>query len=141
MAYNFFAYIPWIRLLLLIAGIFVLQAMFNAGMRKLLYVKKRKSFGYQYVNDTHKERAATVRVILIVIFFLLLLWFVMTGFHFALFPLLPIVIPIALAILQAYMEWKHGGGKKEAIYTLSEMGFILLAAAGLSMLLFPELFV
>ncbi|AQQ52631.1 DUF4181 domain-containing protein [Planococcus lenghuensis] len=141
MPYNLFDYIPWTRLLVLIAGIFLLQAVFNAGMRKILNIKKRKTFGYQYVNETHKERAATVRIILIIIFFLLLLWQVLTGFHFALFPLLPIVIPVTLAILQAYVEWKHGNSKKEAIQTLSEMGVVLLAAAALTFLLFPEIFV
>lgn len=130
---NFF-----LSLFLLIAGSFLLVWLFNAVMRRWLEVRKLRFFGTHYVNDTHKKWDWRLRIGYLVLFVVAYFFVTGQGMYFEWFVLLLIPLYFGQVILQAYMEWKHGKGRVQAVYTVVEFGFLLSVVLILASFLIPD---
>ena len=110
--------------------------LFNALMRKLLKVEKRKFFSYNFVNDLHKKGEWTIRISFIII--LIVIAFAYKNSLFVSITLLTLFV--SLTIFRAIIEKKYAENPKEYLYTLSETGFALVTSLTVGYILFGELF-
>ncbi|HLS09092.1 DUF4181 domain-containing protein [Lentibacillus sp.] len=100
----------------------LLISVFNAIMRKVLNVKRRKVFGNDHVNELHKKgdvffRGHSVVAIIVAVI---------------VFPGNPLAVAwasiVAIAfgeIFRAFVEWKYKKDTNDYLYTIFQMIFIL----------------
>lgn len=130
----------WLKLVLLIVGVFVLFFLFNTVLSKWLKIKRRGFFSYKHVNEKHKIIDWTIRITFI--FIILIGSYINAERHPTerIWLLEPWIIVFGLIILtelvRAYMEWKYEENKNKYILTLSELVF----AAILVMIVFKTNF-
>lgn len=118
----------WLKLLVILASFVLVVLLFNSLMRKLLKVKKRKSFSYNHINEKHKRIDRTIRIaffIIIIIGFFINIFRGPDGEIWYLQPYLIIIIYLIISeIARAYMEWKYETNRNAWIFTISQLAFI-----------------
>jgi len=126
----------WVKMLIFLVVTLVFIVLFNAMMRKLLNVERRKFFSYNFVNDLHKKGEWTIRIS-----FIIILIVIGVGYQNSLFISITLLtLFISLAIFRAIIEKKYAENPKAYIYTLCEMGFALVTSLTMGYILFGELF-
>ncbi|WP_088006856.1 DUF4181 domain-containing protein [Indiicoccus explosivorum] len=129
----------WLDLFLFVAGSFLLIWLFNAVMRKWLGIRKMRVFKMHYVNETHRKWDFRLRMGYLGLFLLVLLVTLALRLYIPWFVLGLIPLYAMQTVLQAYLEWKHGEGRTQAIYEAAEFGVTLGVLLALAWLLFPEI--
>lgn len=120
----------WLDLFLFLLMIGLLIFLFNAILRKILKVKKKKRFSYNYLNERHEKIDRAIRITFIVAM-------IIGGIiniarspsspilflqpHFILF-----VSVFSSEIVRAVMEWKHAENKNDAIFTVLQLIFLTI---------------
>ncbi len=126
----------WVKMLIFLVVTLVSIILFNAMMRKVLNVERRKFFSYNFVNDLHKKGEWTIRIIFIIT--LIVIGVVYQNNLFISITLL--ALAISLTVFRAIIEKKYAQNHKAYLYTLSEMGFALVSSFTMGYILFAELF-
>lgn len=126
----------WVKMLIFLVVTLVSIILFNAMMRKVLNVERRKFFSYNFVNALHKKGEWTIRISFIIT--IIVIGVVYQKSLYISITLLALVI--SLAVFRAIIEKKYAENPKAYLYTLSEMGFALVSSITLGYILFPELF-
>lgn len=119
-----------------IVGYLVSMTIVNAIMRKVLSVKKKELFSYNFVNAFHKKGEWVIRISSVIVYVAIFV-------NDAINPYLYIAIlgsAISLAVFRAIIEKKYAENPKDYIYTLSELGFSLVIAIILLLIVFPKYF-
>ncbi|MCR8847934.1 DUF4181 domain-containing protein [Rossellomorea sp. SC111] len=103
--------------------------LFNAGMRKILKVKRKKRFSYNHVNDHHKKLDWMIRIT-----FLILI--VVAGIYNAsnldqdgrVWYLEPYMMVFGLVLVsetvRAFFEKRHSENPNDYKFTLSQLAFL-----------------
>lgn len=98
-------------------------------MTKVLKVENRGMFSNRYANDLHKKVGGIIHIA----FFVLIIGFNMWQFEHPELANIPwyffgfLMIYFVLdELVRAFMEWKYATNRKDYIYTLSEMVFMLI---------------
>lgn len=122
-------YMVWGKIVLLIVAMFVLMFIFNRIMLKLLKVEKKKMFSYNHVNGLHKKNDWILRIAFIIVIII----FNMRQFESPELANSPwyflgvlIIYFVLDELVRAFMEWKYATNRKDYIYTLSEMLFMII---------------
>ena len=126
----------WVKMLIFLVVTVGSIVLFNAMMRKLLKVERRKFFSYNFVNNLHKKGEWTIRISFIII--LIVIGIVFQNSLFISIGLLTLFV--SLTIFRAIIEKKYVENPKEYLYTLSETGFALVTSLTVGYILFGELF-
>ncbi|GGA25208.1 DUF4181 domain-containing protein [Psychrobacillus lasiicapitis] len=128
----------WIKIGLFVFSIFVLMFIFNKIMTKVLKVEKKSIFSNRYVNDLHKKNGEIISISFLVIIIAFNMWkfenpeLANSPWYF----LGVIIIFFVLdALVRALMEWKYATNRKEYIYTLCEMLFMIIIIYGFALTL------
>ncbi|WLR61902.1 DUF4181 domain-containing protein [Guptibacillus hwajinpoensis] len=106
---------------------------FNAIMRRLLKVEKKKLFSNNYLNDTHKKVDQSMRVTVIILLIISYLynvtrpstewvWFWQPWF-------LMCLMVIITELTTALMEWKYATNRKDYLLTISQLLFFIIVMA------------
>jgi len=126
----------WIKMTIWVVGIIVSIALFNAIMRKVLNVKRRKFFSYNFVNDFHKKGEWILRISFVIIYIVIAAYDAINPFFF--YAL--IAFAISLSGFRAIVEKKYAENSMDYIFTLSELGFAMVIIFVLTLKVFPEVF-
>ena len=120
----------WLKLFLLLLMIGLLMFLFNTITRKLLKVKKRKAFSYNYLNGLHKKIDWTIRIIFVVA---IIVGGLINASRLPMNPILflePYFLVFALIfiteIITAVMEWKYEENRNAYIFTILQLVFIAI---------------
>ena len=120
----------WLDLFLMLTILLLLLVSFNAIMRKLLKVEKKKLFSYNYVNEKHSKIDWTIRIIIIVI--LLIGNYVNTTrdrmdwiWFFEPWHIMMVFI-VATEISRAIMEFKYAENRNAYKLTIGQLVFIVV---------------
>lgn len=117
----------WIKLLLVLGIYGILVFLFNSFMRKWLKVEKKNSFSYNHVNDKHRKIDWKIRITFIVVTILWYIISIMLDLMYTRFLWLFFVcFFIIIEIVRSYMEWKYSENKKDYIFTISQLVFIVM---------------
>ena len=120
----------WLELLFILAIILLFLFSFNAVMRKLLKVEKKKTFSYNHVNEKHSKIDWTIRITIIV---LMTIGFIVNvsrlpmdsiWFFEPWFLLLMLIIGTEVA--RAIMEWKYAKNRNAHKLTIYQLIFIFI---------------
>ncbi|WP_394173178.1 DUF4181 domain-containing protein [Guptibacillus hwajinpoensis] len=125
----------WLKLVLLIIILIVLNFTFSAVMRRWLKVEKRKFFSYNHVNKLHSKVDWSIRITLMVVIILGAfynvtklpaesLWYLEAWFVLFIFL-------IVSESVQALFEWKYAINRRDYIYTLSQLSFYVIVVIAL----------
>ncbi|WP_033540995.1 DUF4181 domain-containing protein [Planococcus sp. CAU13] len=125
-----------LKLIIFIAGMFVILFLVNLILRKLLGVEKRHFLKANYVNDRHKKTefylgiAGAVAVAAAAIY----------GYgRSGLYPVYATAIFALIGtVYRAYMERKHAENSREYLFTLFEFPLVILFTLSLGSFLFPD---
>lgn len=127
----------WPTFFLFLFVVWLLIFSFNAIMRKILKVKKKKLFSYNHMNALHEKIDWTIRIVFIVA---IIVGSIVNISRLPSDPILflePYILLFALIfiteIVTAIMEWKYSENKNAYILTTSQL--VLLAMLLLSMYL------
>lgn len=119
---------PKFFLFLIILGL--LMFTFNTITRKILKVKKKKAFSYNYLNDLHKKIDRTIRITFVVA---MIIGFIVNTTRLPLDPILflepyfsLIILVFLTEIVTAVMEWKYAENKNAYIFTVLQLIFIAI---------------
>ncbi len=120
----------WLELFLLVSILLLLLVSFNAVMRKLLKVEKKKFFSYNHVNEKHSKIDWTIRITIIVV--LLIgnfvnntrdpmdwIWFFEPWY-------IMMVFIVATEVARAIMECKYAENRNAYKLTISQLVFIVV---------------
>ena len=120
----------WLDLFLMLTILLLLLVSFNAIMRKLLKVEKKKLFSYNYVNEKHSKIDWTIRIIIIVILLIGTyvnntrdrmdwIWFFEPWY-------IMMVFIVATEAARAIMEFKYAENRNAYKLTISQLVFIVV---------------
>lgn len=120
----------WLDLFLMLTILLLLLVSFNAIMRKLLKVEKKKLFSYNYVNEKHSKIDWTIRIIIIVILLIGTyvnntrdrmdwIWFFEPWY-------IMMVFIVATEVSRAIMEFKYAENRNAYKLTISQLVFIVI---------------
>lgn len=119
-----------LALLLIFAIFLVILAVFNAIMRKWLYVEKPKAFSNNHINDKHKKIDWSIRIfgitLIVVGFFVNVIRLPLKPYFFLETWFVLLVLLFASEIVRAVMERKYAKNPNAYIYTISQMVFLLV---------------
>ena len=119
------------------AGSFLVGLLVNTILRKLLGVKRKSFFSYNFVNSFHKKTDWIIRILTIVCIILL------TVFAFGKLPAFMLVLFIISGLVQetlrAVMEKKYAKNPNDYLFTIIQMPTLLIILFGVAYLSFPEL--
>ncbi|MYL65474.1 DUF4181 domain-containing protein [Bacillus hwajinpoensis] len=120
----------WLELIILITILGLIIFSFNAIMRTLLKVEKKKLFSNTHINEVHKKVDWSIRITIIVFIifgFLYNLTRAPTEWVWYLEPwfLLCLLLVISESVT-AYMEWKYETNRKNYIFTISQIIFFII---------------
>lgn len=126
-----------VKIIIFIIGCFVSIMTSNAVLRKVLNVKKRKFFSYNFVNDLHKKGEWIIRISFFVIFIAINIYVINNSFT-PYFIYAFIAFGIILSGFRAIIEKKYAENPRDYLYTLSELGFAFIIIFVMMLLVFPE---
>ncbi len=120
----------WMKLLLLLATFGLVIFIFNSVMRKLLKVERKELFSYNHQNDRHKKMDWTIRLVfMFTILFVFtirmineameMIWFLEPYF-------LTFIFILVSESVRAVMEWKYASNRKDYIFTISQLLFLII---------------
>lgn len=119
----------WMKLVFVLAILSLLIFIFNSLMRKYLKVEKRKAFSYNHVNKKHEKIDWMIRIIYIMIILITSFYQIRNingvSWYFELW-FITLMYLIISEIVRAFMEWKYSENRREYIFTISQLIFILL---------------
>ena len=115
----------WLNFLVFFGVILIMNFSIQWILRRLLNVKKKKTFSYNHVNDVHKKLDWTIRIATGLASFALLISEVFTIIPFLLILLGSLILSEGV---RAFFEWKHSSEPKHSILTLAELFFMGAAA-------------
>lgn len=107
----------WLKLIILITILGLIIFSFNAIMRTLLKVEKKKLFSNTHINETHKKVDWSIRITVIVFMIFGFLYNVTRAptewvWYLESWFLLCLMLVISESVT-AYMEWKYGTNRKD----------------------------
>ena len=126
-----------VKIIIFILGCFVSIMISNAVLRKVLNVKKRKFFSYNFVNDLHKKGEWIIRISFVLIFTAISIYGVYNPFT-PYFIYAAIAFGIILSGFRAIIEKKYAENSRDYLYTLSELGFAFIIIFVMMFIVFPE---
>lgn len=120
----------WLKFILIISMLGLALYFSNKALRKWLQVEKKSMFSYHHVNETHRKIDWTIRIsfmlLLIISVFINVeriplepLWYFQT--HIIMF-----VFIIVLETARAIMEKRYAENKNDYLFTLSQLGIIVV---------------
>lgn len=118
----------WIKLIIVLAILSLIMFIFNYLMKKYLKVEKRKTFSYNHVNEKHKKIDWVIRISFIIV--MLITSFYQSrningvNWYFE-FWFVILMFLTTSEMVRAFMEWKYSENRKEYIFTISQLIFIL----------------
>lgn len=115
---------PWTELILLLIAFVMLTWMFNAVMRRILSVEKRKMFSRDYINSTHERGEKVIRILSVI--GLLASSYISPAGMLAVY--VGVLFWVIDTLYRIFIELIFVEEKKEAFYTLSELTFSLTMA-------------
>ncbi|MDW7669850.1 MAG: DUF4181 domain-containing protein [Bacillota bacterium] len=122
--------IIWIKLFLFIGILLLLSSIFSSLMRKFLKVEKKKVFSNKPLNEKHKKIDRIIRTSFIIILLITQIFIIARVIKepawYLKSPFLIITFSVASGIVRAFMEWKYAENRKEYIFTISQLIFILI---------------
>ena len=122
--------IIWLKLFLFIGILLLLSFIFSYLMRKFLKVEKRKAFSNKPLNEKHKKIDWLILNGFIIIIFITQFFIIARDIKepawYLKAPFISIIFIVALGIARAFMEWKYAENRKEYIFTISPLIFILI---------------
>lgn len=120
----------WLKLFFIIAIVVSLLLLFNAIMRKMLKVEKKKLFSYNHVNEKHKKIDWTIRFAFLVLFlfgnFINITSEPMGKYWFLQTPFLLFVFIFVTESIRAFMERKYAENRNDYIFTISQLVFVTI---------------
>ncbi|MFJ5771576.1 DUF4181 domain-containing protein [Psychrobacillus sp. NPDC093180] len=123
----------WIKIGLFVVSIFILMYIFNKIMTKVLKVDKKSMFSNRYVNDLHKKIGEIISITFLVIIIAFNMWkFENPELANSTWYFLGVIMIFFVldALVRALMERKYATNRKEYIYTLCEMSFMIIIIYG-----------
>ncbi|TWT13213.1 DUF4181 domain-containing protein [Planomicrobium sp. CPCC 101079] len=125
------------RIIAYLTMVGIIVFLVNSLLRKLLNVKRKQVFSYNYVNDFHKKGDRLIRVLSVLAIFLLLI-FNMDPIFLSL-----IMVSLVSGILQdglrAVLEKRYAENQNDYLFTLAQLPSSLIIVFGLAWLMFPFL--
>ncbi|RCW73237.1 DUF4181 domain-containing protein [Saliterribacillus persicus] len=108
----------------------ILLYMYNNVMRHWLKVEKKKLFSYNHINKQHKIIDWAIRITFMFLLLLSYTYKVSVDFRNVKWYLeiwfVMIVFVVVLEGARAYMEWKFAENRRDYIFTISQLIFIIL---------------
>lgn len=123
-----------LKLTIWLVCVIAFMTMCNAFMRKVLGVKKKEFFSYNFVNDIHKKGEWIIRITFVIIYILIFA----LGTYNPFFIYAAIGFTISLSGFRAIIEKKYAENPKDYLFTLSELGFIVVIVLVMTLIVFPE---
>lgn len=119
----------WMKVIVVVAVMAILSVVFNTVMRKYLKIEKRKAFSYDHVSEKHKKIDWIIRIsfviILITTHFFITRNLIESIWYLETWVLLLVYIVVS-EIVRAFMQWKYAENRKEYIFTISQLIFLLI---------------
>lgn len=120
----------WLNFFLFLLIIVLLIFLFNAIVRKILKVEKKKVFSYNHLNELHKRIDWTIRIAFVVA---IIVGGIINASRLSLNPILflePYFLLFMLIflteIVTAVMEWKYAENRNAYIFTVLQLIFIVI---------------
>ncbi|WP_400246636.1 DUF4181 domain-containing protein [Niallia sp. JL1B1071] len=120
----------WLKLLILLFVFLIASNIFDLVARKILKLERRKFFSYNHINKVHERIDWGIRIAFMFILFTAFvinyaynLWYLQPYFVLLLF------ITIS-GLTRALIELKYLENRKEALFTILQLGFLLLLFSG-----------
>lgn len=118
----------WLKLLLILAVLFVIRTVFNAIVRRWLGVEKPKAFSHNPVNEKHEKIDWSIRIFFIgamVLGYFINVTRPPQESYLLLDPLfLLIILGFVTEIVRAAMERRYAKNPNAYIYTISQLIFL-----------------
>ncbi len=125
----------WLKFILIISILGLALYFSNKALRKWLKVEKKSMFSYNHVNDTHRKIDWTIRIsfmlLLIISLFINIerihlepLWYLQTY-------TIMFVFIIVTETARAVMEKRYAENKNDYLFTLFQLGFIIVFSLSL----------
>ncbi|WP_312097686.1 DUF4181 domain-containing protein [Niallia sp.] len=119
-----------LELLIVIFVFFVASYVFDLATRKMLKLERRKYFSYNHINKVHERIDWSIRITFM---FILLTAFIINysyNLWFLQQYVLLLLFIIVSGITRAIIELKYCKKSKEALFTVLQLGFLLLLFSG-----------
>ncbi|MDI2588447.1 DUF4181 domain-containing protein [Psychrobacillus sp. NEAU-3TGS] len=117
------------KIFLFIVAMFLVMFIFNRIMAKVLKVEKKRIFSNNYVNELHKK----LDWILLIAFIIVFIVFNMGKIEYPQLANNPwyflgvlSIIFVLGQLVRVFMEWKYATNRRDYLYTLSEMLFMVI---------------
>ena len=119
------------------AGSFLAIFIVNTILRKLLGVKRKSLFSYNFINSFHKKADWFIRILTIICIILLAIFAIdkIPAYMLVLF----VISGIVQETLRAVMEKKYSKNPNDYLFTIIQMPTLLIILFGVAYLSFPEL--
>lgn len=127
----------WWRMFLFLAGSFLAIFIVNTILRKLLGVKKKSFFSYNFINSFHEKADWSIRILTIVCIIFLAVFAVdkIPAYMFVLF----VIAGLVQETLRAVMEKKYAENPNDYLFTIIQMPTSLIILFGVAYLSFSGL--
>ncbi|MEK5069172.1 DUF4181 domain-containing protein [Sporosarcina sp. FSL K6-1508] len=120
----------WLNFFLFLLLIGLLMFLFNAIVRKILKVKKKKAFSYNHLNEQHKKIDWTIRIVFVVA---IIVGGIINASRLPLIPILFLepyfllfIVIFLTEIVTAFMEWKYAENRNAYIFTVLQLIFMAI---------------
>lgn len=127
----------WWRMAFFLIGSAVVIFILNIILRKILDVKRRKRFSYNYINEKHQKIDWSIRMVMV---FAIVISAI---FAFGALQIYMIFIFLLLSALQeiirAVMEKKYAENPNDYLFTLIQFPIGIIVVFGLAYLAFPDI--
>lgn len=131
-----------LKLILILIVLVILVSVMQLAVRKIFNIKKKKSsFSYDFVNETHKKVDLSLRFAVTIFIIAFIMYSYEHGYDFTYYTVGLLVSLIILDLENAYFHWKFAHESKQYILILSGtvmviILYILLLPVGLMERLF-----
>lgn len=119
-----------LKLLIILIVFLVASLLFDLVARNMLKLERRKFFSYNHINKVHERIDWSIRITFLFILFIAFiinysynLWYLQPYFLLLLFI-------IVSGITRVVLELKYLSNRKEALFTILQLGFFLLLFSG-----------
>lgn len=119
----------WGKAILFVVSVFMLMFIFNKIMTKVLKLEKKNIFSNRYVNNLHKKIGGILSITFLVITIVFNMWqiehpeLVNISWYFLGALMIYFILD---ELVRSFMEWKYATNRKDYVYTLSEMLFMII---------------
>jgi len=115
-----------VKFILFAALFIVVNELIQWLLRRLLKVKKKKSFSYNHVNGLHKKIDWMIRIILIIASVIAIYFTFYRDYSMYLYLVVILCINVISAGVSAFFEWKYSDTPEHSILTISEIVYIAI---------------